>query len=84
MSKVYYHTLRKSKSIKINLLFAVPASKIRERCPDCPTQLSKDHEEIEKTMKMAMEKYNKESGLANYFVPLNVTRASGQVSEEAN
>ncbi|KAI7789580.1 fetuin-B [Triplophysa rosa] len=56
----------------------VPASKVRERCPDCPTQLSKDHEEIEKTMKMAMEKYNKESGLANYFVPLNVTRASGQ------
>ncbi|XP_067272418.1 fetuin B [Pseudorasbora parva] len=57
----------------------VPASKIRERCPDCPVQLSQDHEEALKTVKMGMEKYNKESALANYFVPLNITRVSASL-----
>ncbi|RXN24456.1 antihemorrhagic factor cHLP-B-like protein [Labeo rohita] len=52
----------------------VPASKIRERCPDCPVQLPEDHEAALKTVKMGMEKYNKESALANYFAPLNITK----------
>ncbi|KAG1933746.1 fetuin B [Pimephales promelas] len=52
----------------------VPASKIRESCPDCPVQLPQDHEEALKIVKMGMEKYNKESALANYFVPLNITK----------
>ncbi|XP_051979601.1 antihemorrhagic factor cHLP-B-like [Xyrauchen texanus] len=56
----------------------VPASQIRERCPDCPMQLSQDHEEILKTVNLAMKKYNNESGLANYFVPLNITKTSAQ------
>ncbi|KAK9974751.1 hypothetical protein ABG768_022828 [Culter alburnus] len=57
----------------------VPASKIRERCPDCPVQLPQDHEEALKTVKIGMEKYNKESALANYFVPLNITRVFSQL-----
>ncbi|XP_050950595.1 fetuin B [Labeo rohita] len=57
----------------------VPASKIRERCPDCPVQLPEDHEAALKTMKMGMEKYNKESALANYFAPLNITKVFSQL-----
>ncbi|XP_016132055.1 fetuin B isoform X2 [Sinocyclocheilus grahami] len=57
----------------------VPASKIRERCPDCPVQLPEDHEAALRTAKMGMEKYNNESALANYFVPLNITRAFSQL-----
>ncbi|NP_001373753.1 fetuin B precursor [Danio rerio] len=57
----------------------VPASKIQERCPDCPMQLSGDNEEVLKTVKMGMEKYNNESGLNNYFAPLNITRASASL-----
>ncbi len=60
---------------------AVPTSKIRERCPDCPVQLPEDHEAALRTVKMGMEKYNNESGLANYFVPLNITRVFSQVSK---
>ncbi|XP_062412487.1 fetuin B [Sardina pilchardus] len=54
----------------------VPAPKISEKCPDCPTETALDDQEILKTMKMGMEKYNKESGLANYFIPLNATKAT--------
>ncbi|KAL1250822.1 hypothetical protein QQF64_018618 [Cirrhinus molitorella] len=57
----------------------VSASKIRESCPDCPVQLPEDHEAALKTVKMGMEKYNKESALANYFVPLNITRVFSQL-----
>ncbi|KAJ8418904.1 hypothetical protein AAFF_G00004030 [Aldrovandia affinis] len=55
-----------------------PASKIVEICPDCPSQIAQDDENILRTMKMALEKYNKESGNSNYFASLNVTRASTQ------
>ncbi|XP_041914057.1 fetuin B [Alosa sapidissima] len=54
----------------------VPASKITKKCPDCPTEQALDDQEVLKTMKMGMEKFNKESGLTNYFVPLNVTKAT--------
>ncbi|XP_030647476.1 fetuin B [Chanos chanos] len=55
-----------------------PASKISSVCPDCPTPIALDNEEITKTVKMSMEKFNKESGLFNYFAPLNVIKASSQ------
>lgn len=54
----------------------VPAPKINEVCPDCSTETDPTSEEILKTMKMGMEKFNKESGLANYFAPMNVTKAT--------
>lgn len=53
----------------------VSPSKIHNLCPDCPTLISLDDKEVEKTMKMGLEKFNKESGLQNYFAPLNITRA---------
>ncbi|XP_028855813.1 fetuin B [Denticeps clupeoides] len=55
-----------------------PTTKILQQCPDCLILISKDNEQILKTMKMSMEKFNNESGLSNFFVPLNVTRASSQ------
>lgn len=48
-------------------------------CPDCPTLISLDNKEVEKTVKLGLEKFNKESGLPNYFAPLNITRAISQV-----
>uniref|UniRef100_A0A8C1TNZ4 Fetuin B n=1 Tax=Cyprinus carpio TaxID=7962 RepID=A0A8C1TNZ4_CYPCA len=57
----------------------VPAFKIRQRCPDCPVQLPEDHEAALRTVKMGMEKYNKESALTNYFVPQNITRVFSQL-----
>ncbi|KAF7703522.1 fetuin B [Silurus meridionalis] len=56
----------------------VAASKIYAACPDCPVLFPLDHKEVEKTMKMGLEKFNKESGLPNYFAPLNITRAISQ------
>ncbi|XP_053491396.1 fetuin B [Ictalurus furcatus] len=56
----------------------VSASKIVQVCPDCPTLISLDNKEVEKTVKLGLEKFNKESGLPNYFAPLNITRAISQ------
>ncbi|XP_066503825.1 fetuin B [Hoplias malabaricus] len=55
-----------------------PASKIAMTCPDCPTLISLDTEQVQKTMQMGLEKFNNESGNANYFLPLNITRATSQ------
>ncbi|XP_064186268.1 fetuin B [Anguilla rostrata] len=55
-----------------------PASRIVAICPDCPSIISHDDASVLKTVKMALEKYNKESGNANYFGLLNITRASMQ------
>ncbi|MCI4383565.1 hypothetical protein PGIGA_G00027890 [Pangasianodon gigas] len=57
----------------------VSASKIGKMCPDCPILISLDNKEVEKTMKMGLEKFNKESALPNYFAPLNITRAIAQL-----
>lgn len=64
---------------KYLLYFAVPATLIIKECPDCPILISLDDKEVEKTMKMGLEKFNKESALPNYFAPLNITRAISQV-----
>ncbi|KAM9461915.1 fetuin B [Clarias gariepinus] len=56
----------------------LPASKIIATCPDCPILISLDNNEVEKTMTMGLEKFNKESGLPNYFALLNITRAITQ------
>ncbi|KAJ8278310.1 hypothetical protein GJAV_G00086250 [Gymnothorax javanicus] len=57
---------------------SVPASRIIAVCPDCPSATSLDDKDVLKTVEMALEKYNKESGNANYFRLLNITRASLQ------
>ncbi|KAJ8279616.1 hypothetical protein COCON_G00066820 [Conger conger] len=57
---------------------SVPSSRIVTVCPDCPTTVSNDEEGVLTTVKMAMEKYNRESGNANYFASLDITKASYQ------
>lgn len=39
-----------------------------------------DNDQIQKTVTLSLEKFNKESGLANRFALLKVTRASAGVS----
>ncbi|XP_045905628.1 fetuin B [Micropterus dolomieu] len=54
----------------------VPAAKLIEMCPDCPSLIGMDNDQIQKTVTLSLEKFNKESGLANRFALLKVTRAS--------
>jgi len=54
----------------------VPASKVHDICPDCPSHTSMDHEDVQKTVSSSLEKFNKESGLVNHFALLNITRAT--------
>ena len=64
-------------------LFVCPvpaaAAKVAKQCPDCPSAMPKDHPEILKTATLSMEKFNKDSGLANHFAILNITRARTSV-----
>jgi len=55
------------------------ATKIHGLCPDCPSLSDKEDKEIVKTVTLAMEKFNKEHGLANHFALLNITRASSSM-----
>ncbi|KAM3876207.1 fetuin B [Diretmus argenteus] len=56
----------------------VPAAKVGQVCPDCPSLIAMDDAEIQKTVSLSLEKYNKENGLANHFALLKVTRATSQ------
>ncbi|XP_062306222.1 fetuin B [Osmerus eperlanus] len=52
------------------------ATKIGAICPDCPSSTDKSSEGILKAATLSMDKFNAESGQANYFAMVNVTRAS--------
>lgn len=54
----------------------VPAAKVAEQCPDCPTFIAKDDEMVQKTVSLALQKFNKESELSKYFSLLHVDRAT--------
>ncbi|KAM4547895.1 fetuin B [Odontesthes bonariensis] len=54
----------------------VPSARIFQICPDCPTVISADNNEVQKTVSLSLEKFNKESGLNKRFALLNVSRAS--------
>ncbi|XP_023144993.2 antihemorrhagic factor cHLP-B-like [Amphiprion ocellaris] len=54
----------------------VPAARVNEICPDCPTLIAADNEEVQKAVALSLEKFNKESKLANRFTVLKVSRAS--------
>ncbi|MBN3311289.1 FETUB protein, partial [Amia calva] len=60
------------------VLRPAPKSRIQKICPDCPSQVSTEDDNILRTANMALEKYNRESGNSNYFALLNITRASSQ------
>ncbi|XP_036410595.1 fetuin-B-like [Megalops cyprinoides] len=55
-----------------------PGYKIVRLCPDCPSKIPVDGEKVRQAVQMSLEKYNSESGQANYFALLNITRASFQ------
>ncbi|KAM9358425.1 fetuin B [Symphorus nematophorus] len=54
----------------------VPAARVAEMCPDCPTYVATDDAEVQKTVATSLEKFNKDSGLANHFALLKVNRAT--------
>ncbi|KAJ8374352.1 hypothetical protein SKAU_G00049320 [Synaphobranchus kaupii] len=42
-------------------------SRISRICPDCPSMIDQDDKSVLTTVEMSLEKYNRESGNANYF-----------------
>lgn len=58
----------------------VPREKVAELCPDCPTLLSVDNEQVKKTLTLSLEKFNKEGGLSKHFALLTFNRALVSVS----
>ncbi|KAL1022865.1 hypothetical protein UPYG_G00033480 [Umbra pygmaea] len=55
------------------------ATKVFMTCPDCPSALPMDNEKILKAATLSLAKFNKDSGLANYFAILNITRAQSSM-----
>ncbi|XP_030289807.1 fetuin B isoform X2 [Sparus aurata] len=54
----------------------VPAARVSETCPDCPSHVAFDNAEVQKAVSLSLEKFNKESGLANHFSLLKISRAT--------
>ncbi|XP_030582393.1 histidine-rich glycoprotein-like [Archocentrus centrarchus] len=54
----------------------VPAARVFEMCPDCPALINHDSDQVQKTVSLSLEKFNKESGLANRFALLKISRAT--------
>ncbi|XP_031431436.1 fetuin-B [Clupea harengus] len=58
------------------LLKAKPSA-IHTRCPDCPTDIDLDSNDMEK-VKLTLQQFNSKSGWLKYFALLNVTKATMQ------
>ncbi|KAM4575652.1 fetuin-B-like [Fundulus diaphanus] len=56
----------------------VPATAVLHACPDCPTADNLNEPVIKETAQLSLQKFNKESQLANYFTLENITKASLQ------
>ncbi|TMS20857.1 Fetuin-B [Larimichthys crocea] len=53
-----------------------PAAKISVICPDCPSHTALDNAEVQKTVSLSLEKFNKENGLTNHFALVKINRAT--------
>ncbi|XP_074525160.1 fetuin-B-like [Halichoeres trimaculatus] len=56
----------------------VPATAVVDVCPDCPTADNMDEPVVKETANLSLQRFNKESDLANYFSLENITQASSQ------
>lgn len=65
---------------KLFSLCLAPAARVQAICPDCSSHISMDNAEVQTTVSSSLEKFNKDSGLANHFALLNITRATAGVS----
>ncbi|KAF6734167.1 Fetuin-B [Oryzias melastigma] len=54
---------------------SAPSARVSALCPDCPTLISSDNEQVQRTLTLSLDKFNKEKGLKNRFDVLNITRA---------
>jgi len=57
----------------------VSASKVHRVCPDCPSHVSFDNEQIQRTVTQSLAKFNQENQLANHFALLSITRATSSM-----
>lgn len=70
----------KSVTFKTVFLCSVPAAKVSELCPDCPSHVAFDNAEVQKAVTLSLEKFNKESTLDKHFSLLKISRATTGVS----
>ncbi|XP_076010539.1 fetuin-B-like [Genypterus blacodes] len=56
----------------------VPAVAVLNVCPDCPTADNLEEPVVKETANLSLQRFNKESYLANYFSLENITKASSQ------
>ncbi|XP_028260306.1 fetuin-B [Parambassis ranga] len=56
----------------------VPATTVVDVCPDCPTADNLNEPIVKETANLSLQRFNKESRLANYFTLENITKASSQ------
>lgn len=66
--------------IDSTFVFPAPSARVSALCPDCPTLISSDNEQVQRTLTLSLDKFNKEKGLKNRFDVLNITRALAGVS----
>lgn len=62
------------------LLCSAPAARVTALCPDCPTFIGFDNEEVKETVTLSLEKFNKESSYPNRFALRHISRATAGVS----
>ncbi|KAM7387734.1 hypothetical protein PAMP_023954 [Pampus punctatissimus] len=51
---------------------------VREACEDCPKAVDLNDPVIKEIARLSLQKFNKKSHLANYFIMENITKASSQ------
>lgn len=68
----------------VDPLRSVPATAVVTVCPDCPTSDNLNEPVVKETVALALQRFNEESRLVNYFTLESITRASSQVKRKKN